>query len=509
MTNKDCTTCKWARPTGHSTSATNEVAYCQAGWGALSIPGATREGFLDQRLVDTLSALCAHDEDTSVNLFEERVVITPRVVSTTTDVTVTRSPIGSCDHCAFNKDYLCMKLGVLLEHGDDRSVSCDHASDTFKNPGYAPEWSDFTFQDGVTPDVAYVAVENFDGPPAPTTQAAAPATKTVKGKTLRNGDIDPSLEVDDEAADKVQAWRVVYTPRGKVVHLPVFRDDYIGVERLPLIPGRNPNDDFDPERYTDHQNLLAEFALTSYLHDMNLCLIGEPGVGKTEFAKYLGFLMNLPVVILSYNESSDPDNYLGAPGFDPEKGTYFKPGPLPINWELPGIGLSDEPNTGCDAIMQSYRSMNDSSRMLRVYDQLYYRHPYHFHLMAMNPAWDFRNIGTKTMASADTRRLSFFEVAQPDQETSKAIIKRAVDDVAPEVLQCIVQVSDELKEAGRQGTIPDAWSIAQDIKVANLAADYGLTEAYKRAYLFAIDPDQRANALKLIASRIPYGVDWA
>jgi hypothetical protein len=206
--------------------------------------------------------------------------------------------------------------------------------------------------------------------------------------------------------------------------------------------------------------------------------------------------------------------FLGLYEFDPAKGTYLNPGLLPISWEQIGFVLSDEPNLAPEAIMQSYRSMNDSSRTLTVYSETYKRHDYCFHAMAINPHWDFRNIGAKPLASADSRRLSFMWMPNPNPAQLREIITTTVeklDGEAPpkELVTAIVKIGEDLRRMSKEGTLPDFWTVSQEIKVARLVDDFGIEGAYRRAYFNYIAPEDAEAAMAAIKSHVPYGSEWA
>jgi MoxR-like ATPase len=359
-----------------------------------------------------------------------------------------------------------------------------------------------------------------------TPPTSAPKPPTVNFKIVEPVDYDSDAQVSTEhAARGIRAWREVMSPFGRQHFLPIFRTDFFTEEDQSLIPSSS-SDYGDPSLFIDHDNVEVEFAVQCYTKDMNLVLVGEPGTGKTEGCRYLAWRMNVPFRRLTYNEASEPDQFLGMYQYGPHpevqpdgtiqevKGTYFAPGELPITWTKLGLALSDEPNLAPEAIVQSYRSMNDSSRELVVFNHKFRRHDYCFHVMAMNPHYDFRNIGAKPLASADSRRLSFHLMHPPTPDQIKAVLTRAVkkldnEDIEPQVLKIIVEVNDDLREMSKNGQLPDFWTVSQDVKVARLVPDFGLEGAYRRAYFNYIDPDTADLALGIVRTKIPHGFAWA
>lgn len=345
--------------------------------------------------------------------------------------------------------------------------------------------------------------------PVTVTKKRKPATTAALFTTIDPTASDSDAPVAPEDADKFRAWRKIETTRGKEIFIPIFRTDYFPEDRQALIPTRGAGDG-DPSLYVDHSGLMEKFAIVSYKRDMMLTLVGEPGSGKTEGVRWLAWQMNAPFVRLNYNEFSEPEQFVGQMGVK-QGNTLAEPGLLPINWELPCFLLSDEWNLPQEGIQQIYRSMNDASRSLQLYDRTFHRHDLCFHLTAINPAYDFRNIGAKELASADVRRLSYHFMPKPDKPTAKAIIIEAVrrvdDDVLPSaVVDAIMKISDDLQEASKQGKLPHHWTLSQDVKVARLALDFDLVTAYRIAYLDFVDPDTSATILSVIKSMIPAGL---
>jgi len=134
--------------------------------------------------------------------------------------------------------------------------------------------------------------------------------------------------------------------------------------------------------------------------------------------------------------------------------------------------------------------------------------------MAMNPHWDFRNIGAKPLASADSRRMAFHWMPNPDKTQLAQILTQTLtklDGVAPAkgLLDIIIAIGEDLRQMSKSGTLPDFWTVAQEIKVARLVDDFGLEGAYRRAYFNYLDPQDAEPAMAAIKSHVPYGCDWA
>lgn len=340
-------------------------------------------------------------------------------------------------------------------------------------------------------------------------------TRKKPAKTALFSTIDPTAydsdaPVADEHKEMIQAWRrITITDSDEELYLPVFRTDFFSEKDQLLIPKRGASNG-DPTLYVDHSGLEEKFAVTSYTLDMPLTLVGEPGSGKTEGIKYLAYRLNVPYVRMDFNEYTEPEAILGQPGIK-DGDTTFELGPLPIWWQKVCLLASEEFNLPQEGIQQVYRSMNDSSRTLTVYGETFQRHDYCFHCLAINPPWDYRNIGAKELASADIRRLSYHYMPLPDKATAKAIIVEAIKRIDGKALptaklDAIMKIADDLKEMAKQGKIPHHWTLSQDVKVARFALYFGLERAYRSAYFDYIDPETSAVAMSMIKSMIPSGM---
>lgn len=335
-------------------------------------------------------------------------------------------------------------------------------------------------------------------------------TRLVVDRIVAQGSVqdDPAtFESDVPVSDYdrslgIRAWRKVVDHDGEVIHLPIFDPAHFTVEERALIP--RTGSDEHPELFVDYADLLQTFAIDSYTLDEALALVGPPGVGKTEFGRWLAWLMQVPFRRFSFSESTDVEDLLGSPEFK-EGETRFRYGRIPQAWTRPGILVFDEPNTAPDAVWQTIRPLTDNSKQL-VIDMAdgvpLDRHKYCFFLLAMNPSHDVRNVGTKEMAMADANRLTVVDVGLPPDAVERHIIAQrcALDGYAipDKVLSAIMAIAGDIREMSEQGTFPDFWGIRQQIKVARKTRWYDLPTAYKRASLDFYEEEVRSNVLRSI-----------
>jgi hypothetical protein len=322
------------------------------------------------------------------------------------------------------------------------------------------------------------------------------------------------LKIAEEHKGIIRAWRAVEVGEGDKVrteYLPIFEPDYFSEAERKLIP--ETGSDEHPELYHDGSGIMESFVIDCLLNDEPLCLVGEPGSGKTEAGRWLAWEMQIPFHWFQITEETLPEDFIGKMGFK-DGHTFFSWGRFPLAWVRPGLIMSDEFNTGQDAIRQAYRSVNTRSATLFLDGEedaakvVAKKHDYCFHLLSLNPSWDARNLGTREMADADVSRLSFKYVNEPKRDVIASIIVTVLEaegmEITDDDLNNLLAVREDLKNLGREGSMPFSWSIRQDIKVARKLVHYSPLTAYRRALLDYCHPDVATSAE--VAIRSHFGV---
>lgn len=306
----------------------------------------------------------------------------------------------------------------------------------------------------------------------------------------------------EDSALGIRAWREVPDPAGThpSVYLPIFDPSFFDEEERSLIPytGGPGN----PELYVDYNGLLRYFAVEGTKLDETVALIGEPGTGKTQFARWLAWLCQMPFRRLQFQRDMDVEDLLGQTEVN-ETGTYFNPGELPRAYTKPNVVLSDEPNVGPDAVWQVYRPITDNAKELRIGTHRFPRNQFCYHLLAMNPSHDMRNLGTNELADADANRLSWLLVARAPEPIERHIIRTyclELDgyEIPEETLDVLMAVSQDIQAASKARSYPGTWATRQQIKVARKTRWYSIPEAYKIATLNQHDED----TMKLILTSV-------
>lgn len=311
---------------------------------------------------------------------------------------------------------------------------------------------------------------------------------------------------DWEEAHGVKAIRFVDDPHesGNKVEFPIFRKDWFTEEQRELIPATG--DEEHPELYVDYSGLLYTLGVEWFELDETPALIGPPGVGKTEGLRHAAWLMQMPFRRISFNAESDPDDIIGKWLFQ-EGETRFIEGRLTKGWKETGVECLDEPNTAPESCWQVIRPLTDNSKQL-VLDtatgQGVLRDDYCCPAMAMNPAWDARNIGARELADADGNRLASIYIGMPPEPVERYILTERckIDgyDLPESILAKLVKIAADIREASdpEHGHLPITWGLRPQIAVARKTRWYDLEMAYRRAITDRLEPQTADMILQFV-----------
>ena len=331
-----------------------------------------------------------------------------------------------------------------------------------------------------------------------------------KGSVTEPHEYETDKEVTQEDAESgIRAWRKVKDPNGSgnEVFLPIYRRDYFTDVEASKIP--QTGDDEHPELYVDHFGgvYLAAVAWTEL--DETPAAWGEAGVGKTELYRHLAWLMCLPFERISITGQTELDELMGKMRFNQERGTYFEYGRLPLAWSKPCVLVIDEPNVGPPEVWQALRPLTDNSKQM-VLDmnegERIKRHDDCYLGMAMNPAWDVRNVGAMPIGDADANRLFHVFVELPPESLEREIIANRVRldgwDIDMKRLDMLMGVARDLRQLSADGALPITWGIRPQIKVARALRWFDSRTAYKRAVGDYLEPQAQQMLLDTIAAHV-------
>ena len=326
-----------------------------------------------------------------------------------------------------------------------------------------------------------------------------------------NDPLDYETDAPVKPEDKelgIRAWELIKDPTGygPSIHMPIFDPDHFTEDERKNIP--RPGDDEHPELYIDHLGLLYKM-LGIWKIGQTPSLSGVSGVGKTEIFRHIAYRMQLPFERVSINDATDIDELAGHTLFSKETGTYFVKGVVTRAWEKPCVMVIDEPNVGPSEVWQFIRPLTDNSKQLVLNMNKGEKVPRNNHCyfgMAMNPAWDMRNVGTHEIGDADARRLMHIFVPPPDEATEKQIVMErcAVDNYKlPErTYKTIQAISKQIRTLCSDDQLPIQWGTAQVIKVARATEYFKIADCFRLAIVDFIDPDSGEMIMSQVRSMI-------
>lgn len=315
---------------------------------------------------------------------------------------------------------------------------------------------------------------------------------------------------DEDKSHGIRAWRSIKDPEGtgNEVFLPIYDRSYFSPEEWEKVP--KTGDDEHPELYIDHMGAVYKCAVHWTELDETPALWGQAGTGKTELFRHIAWLMCLPFERISITDRTEIDELAGKMLYTPEKGTYFHYGRLSKAWQKPCVICLDEPNVGPDEVWQFVRPITDNSKQLVIdmnEGEELDRNTDCYLGLAMNPAWDPKNVGTKVISDADARRLMHIYMELPPPELEKEIIRNRVKldgwEIDDERLEAIMSIAEDLRKLCDDQTLPITWGIAQQIKVARASRWFDMLTAYRMAGGDFLEPQ----AQEVLLDQVKAGIE--
>lgn len=316
-------------------------------------------------------------------------------------------------------------------------------------------------------------------------------------------------EVSNEDAERgIRAWRKVIDPNTKnAVYLPIYRIDFFSEDEQKKIP--RTGDDEHPEDYIDHFFGTYKAAVLWTALDETPALWGQAGTGKTELFRHMAWLMCLPFERFSITGSTELDDLAGKMHFTEGQGTHFEYGRLPKAWTKPSVIVIDEPNTGPNEVWQFLRPLTDNSKQLvldmNAGEQLN-RHNECYLGMAMNPAWDYKNIGANQIGDADANRLMHIYVELPPPQLEREIIKTRCEhddwNISDQQLDMVMNIAGDIRALIDEGGLTLSWAIRPQIKVARALRWFDAITAYKMASSDYLEPEQAKQVIDVVKTYV-------
>jgi MoxR-like ATPase len=155
------------------------------------------------------------------------------------------------------------------------------------------------------------------------------------------------------------------------------------------------------------------------------------------------------------------------------------------------------------------RPMTDNSKQL-VLDQnegeARKRHDDCYLMLAMNPAWDSKNVGTHEVSDADVNRLMHISIPMPPAALEREIIQtRCGHDnyqITPETLGTIMKIAEDIRKLANDDSIPITWAIRPQLKVARASRWFDLKSCYRMAVADFLEPEAAQAVLDVVDSHV-------
>lgn len=317
---------------------------------------------------------------------------------------------------------------------------------------------------------------------------------------------DKEVSADDNSHG-IRAWRRIKDPVGdNVAYLPIYDVTFFDDDERLKIP--RTGDQEHPEDYIDHFWGTYKTAVLWTELDETPALWGSAGSGKTELFRHMAWMMCLPFERFSITGSTELDDLAGKMHFE-DNHTIFKYGRLPKAWTKPSVIVIDEPNTGPNEVWQFLRPLTDNSKQLVMDMHQGERLPRHddcYLGMAMNPAWDMKNIGANQIGDADANRMMHLYVQLPPAKLEREIIKKRCShdgwEIPDEKLDTIMSIAEEIRKMCDDGALTMSWAIRPQIKVARALRWFDYMTAYRMASADYLEPAQSELVMDIIRANV-------
>lgn len=306
--------------------------------------------------------------------------------------------------------------------------------------------------------------------------------------------VDPRLYVTDRPVTPedeircIRAWRAVADPEG--LRSDKFLPIYDGTKLCGFDP-RTTYGGHRPDLYVDHHGILYDL-VCELARNETPCFNGGAGTGKSETGPWLAWLMDLPHERIDIKKGYEASHLTGQGNLvtDPTTGTpitVFTKARFSATYDKPGITTINEPNLAGECF-EVLRPIFDNAKQFGM-DEASGQAPIERHwaryiLIAQNPN-DPMYVGTEPLSAADIDRLSPVKFELPSEAVERQIIRRHCDDagyaITDDMLDKIMLVAHDLRGMIEEGTLPIAWGLRAQIKVAKKTQDYSFEKAYRRA----------------------------
>ena len=199
------------------------------------------------------------------------------------------------------------------------------------------------------------------------------------------------------------------------VSLPVYDPDSFPEADRVKIPTEST--------FIDHDDLVYKVAVDLQRGKVPM-LWGPAGVGKTQLARHMAFLMRVPFERIPLGETSEREDVTGHYELKGASTEWIQ-SRLARSFTRPGVTCIDEWNAAPPAVLHVARPILDDSAQLALdaYDgRILLKHQHNFILATGNPDWMPQYAGLLPLSESDADRLSHITVGWPNVKVETEIL---------------------------------------------------------------------------------------
>jgi len=245
--------------------------------------------------------------------------------------------------------------------------------------------------------------------------------------------------------------------------------------------------------------------LTGMVMCKNVYISGPTGCGKTELMVQVHCQLKRPFIRINMKGDATVANFIGAMRADPKKGTYFKPGALPIAMRAGYTLIVDEVDYTPPQIAATLNPVLEGSRNLFIEDtgETIHAHAGFVVMATGNTAGKSDPTGVYTGTEVlNTAFLDRFGIKQTmdylKPETEAAMLLRRFPGAKREEVKVLCSAAKEIREAFKQGALSLTLSTRKLVDYLELKPTMGHLEALRSVLINWLDEDDKELVLGLL-----------
>jgi len=254
----------------------------------------------------------------------------------------------------------------------------------------------------------------------------------------------------------------------------------------------------DLDRYFEFPVEQTAAILTGMILHKNTYISGPTGCGKTELSIQIHKQLKRPFIRINMKGDATVANFIGAMRADPKKGTYFKPGALPIAMKAGYTLIVDEVDYTPPQIAATLNPVLEGSRNLFLEDTGETIHAAEgFCVIATgntagksDPTGVYT--GTEVLNSAFLDRFGIklsMDYLEPEVET--AMLMRRFPNEKRDEVKILCLAAKEIRESFKQGALTLTLSTRKLIDYLELKPTMGHIQSIQAVLLNWLDEDDR------------------